>query len=249
MVSRISFLLLFILIYLSVGTSCKKENSCDCFKGTGNKIKESRTPSDFNYIELHDNIDLIITQDTFNKIEVEGGQQLLPNLETSFENDKLIIKNNNKCNWVRTYKKKFTVYLTLKELKQIEYFGAGNITSTNTIIADTLKINFWNASGKVDISINTNNNFFGMHTGPGELYVRGTTNDNYLYYACNGFAHLENLQTTYTFVVSNGTGDCYINNNYSLKADIKYIGNVYYYGNPSIINPTITGKGQLIKLY
>lgn len=223
---------------------------CDCFKGTGKSIIETRTPSDFTRVELHDNIDLVITQDTINKISVAGGEKLLSNLETKFTDDKLIIQNNNKCNWMRSYKKsKFTVYLSAKSLNRIEYFGMGNITSTNTIITDTLMINCWNASGKIDIDVNTQNNFFGIHTGSTDMYVHGTTNDNYLYNASNGFAHLENLHTNINAVVSNTTGDCYVNVDQHLDVKIKYIGNVYYYGNPSTIVSSITGKGQLIKKY
>ena len=64
---------------------------CDCFKGTGKVITEIRTPSDFTRVELHDNINLIITQDSINKISVEGGEKILPNIQTKFVDNKLII--------------------------------------------------------------------------------------------------------------------------------------------------------------
>jgi len=128
---------------------------CDCFKGTGKVITETRTPSDYTRIELNDNINLVITQDSINKISVEGGEKLLPNIQTEFVDNKLIIKNNNKCNWVRSYKNKFTVYVSAKSLKRIEYFGSGNITSTNTLVADTLEINCPESAEKIDIMANT----------------------------------------------------------------------------------------------
>jgi hypothetical protein len=221
---------------------------CDCFKGTGKVITEIRTPFDFTRIELNDNINLIITQDSINKISVEGGEKLLSNIQTEFVDSKLIIKNNNKCNWVRSYKNKFTVYVSAKNLKRIEYFGSGNITSTNTLVADTLEINCREASGKIDIMANTQNNFLRIHTGSTDMYVSGNTNENFLYNTSNGFAHLENLHTNNNTVVSNTTGDCYVNADQKLDVTIKYIGNVYYYGNPAAINTNISGKGQLIKL-
>jgi len=221
---------------------------CDCFKGTGKVITETRTPSDYTRIELNDNINLVITQDSINKISVEGGEKLLPNIQTEFVDNKLIIKNNNKCNWVRSYKNKFTVYVSAKSLKRIEYFGSGNITSTNTLVADTLEINCLESSGKIDIMANTQNNFLRIHTGSTDMYVSGNTNENFLYNTSNGFAHLENLHTNINTIVSSTTGDCYVNADQKLDVTIKYIGNVYYYGNPSTINTNISGKGQLIKL-
>lgn len=237
------------IFFFIVISSCKKENRCDCFKGTGKVITEIRTPADFTRIDLHDNINLIITQDSINKISVEGGEKLLPNLQTEFADNRLIIKNNNKCNWVRSYKNKFNVYVSAKSLKRIEYFGSGNITSTNTLVPDTLEINCWNASGKINIIANTHNNYLKIHTGSTDLYVSGNTNDNFLYNTSNGFAHIENLHTNNNIVVSNSTGDCYVNADQTLDVTIKYIGNVYYYGNPSTIKTNITGEGRLIKLY
>jgi hypothetical protein len=237
-----------ILILFIILSSCKKENRCDCFKGTGKVITETRSPSDFTRVELHDNINLVITQDTINTISVAGGEKLLSNIQTEFTDNKLIIQNNNKCNWVRSYKNKFTVYLHAKNLKRMELFGSGSITSTNTLAPDTLTINCWNSSGKIDITVNTQVNFLCINTGSAELYVKGNTNYNYLYNASNGFAHLEYLHTVSNTAKSISTGECYINVDQNLDATINYIGNIYYYGNPADIKTNITGEGKLIKL-
>jgi hypothetical protein len=86
--------------------SCNKENRCDCFKSTGDITSESRNISDFKKIILEDNINLYITPDTIYSLTIEAGAHLLKSIKTEVTDSCLILKNENKCNWVRNYKDK-----------------------------------------------------------------------------------------------------------------------------------------------
>ena len=240
---------MWILAALLVIISCKKENKSDCLKSTGNIIKEERVAGDIKAIELYDQINLIITQDTVNKITVEGGEHLLPLIITEMNNDTLVIKNNNKCNWVRSFKKEINVHLSVKDLAQIVSYGSGDITSTNTLTNDLFILEMWTGGGSADLSINAIYSYFKIHTGSSDITVKGYATSNFIYIRGNGWMWLDDLITNYTSVTSLGTGDCYVNADQTLNISIYYLGNVYYSGNPnlSIIYTDTSGTGKLIK--
>ena len=60
------------------------------------------------------------------------------------------------------------------------------------------------------------------------------------------FVNAQNLQTTYTFIVYNSTGQANVNATGELDAVVNYQGNIYYSGNPTV-HLSGTGTGKLIK--
>jgi hypothetical protein len=93
--------MLFVELFLF---SCKKENMNDCFTDRGLTAVEKRKLDVFRNIKLGKRIQLVLIEDTVNYAIVEAGSHLLPSIVTSVEGEVLTIQNNNKCNWVRTYK-------------------------------------------------------------------------------------------------------------------------------------------------
>lgn len=227
--------------------SCKKENMGDCLKSTGDITTEERATSPFYRILLEDDVNLIITQDTFYKIEVEAGENLIPLVNTIIEEDTLTITNSNTCNWVRSYKNEINVYVTVKELSIITYSGSGNVLSTNTITARNILIEQKSGSGNMDIRIDADTSYLQFHTGTGDITCSGSSAMSFLYNSSNGFLYCSDLQTTNTFVSNSGTGDIYLNVDSSLTAFIHFVGSIFYKGNPSVINEEIDGTGKLIK--
>ncbi|MFA6923007.1 MAG: head GIN domain-containing protein [Bacteroidales bacterium] len=237
-----------LLFILTLFLSCKKENRCDCFTGTGSIVKESREINNFYFVKVYDNINLILTQDTVNKIEVEAGKNLLPNIKTEINNNTLSISNNNKCNWVRSFKKQINVYLSVKNLYYLGCRTSGNIISTNTIITpDTFSIEGRNSSCSIKLTINTKKSFIRMHTGAQDVTINGIVDKNYMYAAGNAFIDCRNLIANNTEINHRCSGDFFAYGKNSLGGDFTGNGNLYYYGNPFLINiKHPNGKGKLI---
>lgn len=228
-----------------VFAGCKKEN---CFKSTGKIVTEERQLEDFGKIELSDYINLFITQDTVNRILVEAGENLISAVVTEVNDGVLVIKNNNMCNWMRSYKKQINVYLFCRNLFMINYNGAGDVKSMNTIVSDSVELNFWSGAGQISLDVQCRIVRIHMHTGVGDAEVSGTTQYLSCFYRGNGQVRCTNLQASDAYIDSKGTNDCYINTTGHLSARIGYIGNVYYSGQPSSIESEITERGRLIPL-
>lgn len=237
----ITGLLLFVLI------SCQKENRGDCFNSTGKVITTVRTLEQFTAIELNDNINLHIIQDTVNFIYIKTGNNLMKNIITEVKNNTLYIKNINKCNWIRKLNIKIDATLHCHHLNHLIYKGYGIISSGNTIKTDSLYIEFKDGAEHVNLTIDAPTTWLVIHTGPGDMTIKGKSGCTYIYQNGYGSINAGELNSTFTFMRTNSMNNCHVKASEWLTAEITYFGNVYYYGNPKKIDVIQTNKGRLIK--
>jgi hypothetical protein len=234
-----------ILSLLVIFSACKKEH---CFKSAGNWISEDRLLENFGKIVLYDNINLYITQDTVNRLSIQGGSHIIPYVLTEVKDGVLTIRDENSCNWLRSYKKKINVFLQCKTLFMIEYRGAGEVKSMNTIVSDSVELNFWDGSGCISLNLDCRMVRVHQHTGCGDAELSGRTTNASYYNRGNGQLRSRNLISDYTDIDAKCTNDSYIYAGNTLFARIGYIGNVYYAGHPTTLDTVITERGQLFRL-
>lgn len=224
-------------------TSCKKENSCDCFKRTGSIVNVSREVSGFDKLFVEDNLNVFITQGSVFEVKIESGENLISLIKTEVLDGILFIRNKNRCNWSRSYDKPFNVYVTMPVLNFLTSDGTGRIRSLNTITTPNLDIQIKN-SGDIELVINNSKITSHMH-GSGDLTLHGHT----LEHACDiggtAFLNCKDLITNYTYLHSYTTGLCYVTTKATLDCRIDRIGDVYCYGSPVIVQKIENGKGQL----
>lgn len=225
--------------------SCEKGDPTDCFKNTGEDITETRAISSFNKIVLEDNINLVLTQSDAYSIKVHGGKNVLKKVRTDIDNEVLYIKNNNSCNWMRSFDREITVYANIDLLNQIEYRGSGDITSTNEINSDSLLLDVWEGAGKVDLKVDVYRNYIYFHIGTADIYYSGHAHLSYITASSFGPVKADELSTVFTYINNEGSNDCYIRAGLRIEATIKNIGNIYYKGNPEI-QVDSQGSGKLI---
>lgn len=228
-------------------TSCDKEHMTDCFKGTGTDVTEERNLNGFTKIHANDNVDVTVYPGHDFKIKVTAGKKLIDGITTTIDdNYTLQIKNENKCNWVRSFKNKFKVDVWLPELQELNAYGSGSITLADTIRFNHFYFNNWSASGSVLLLFNAGSIHINMHTGPADVVMKGKAAINYLYHNGNGPVHGEDLQTEITYTENKGTNDEYVFATKILEAKISYIGNVYYKETPDSIFLRGDGSGKFI---
>lgn len=218
-----------------------------CFKSTGKIITEERLiESSIRNIYLEDEIELVLTQSDNPYLSVEAGENLLPYIETIIEGDKITIRNNNTCNFLRSYKNKIQVNLSTKSLRYISYSGTENISATNTIVVDTLEIETIGVGDIImDVDIDDMLNVF-QHEGPSDFYLSGESTNSYLYSRGKGWFYLQDLTSQSAFINHNGTGDFNLKVIDDLFIDLYSIGNVGYYGSPTNVSIGVKEGSGLI---
>ncbi|MGP8217023.1 MAG: head GIN domain-containing protein [Bacteroidia bacterium] len=227
--------------------SCHKAPLCDCFESAGSPGEETVTGLDyFEQVYAQDDVNVFISMGSTEQVIIQGGSNLIRNISATVSNNVLTLRNNNICDWLRSYKKSIiNVYITMPRVTYITNAGVGSINSIDTITTDTFQVATSNAG---DINLNVHSQEIVGHLfGAGDLTLNGYSQE----FACTffagiGFAYCSNLKTSYTFISNSSTGDCYVNASNLLIAFIYQRGNIYYSGSPTI-DATIKGPGQVIK--
>lgn len=240
-------LLYIVFLMVLVTSGCMKDKG-PCFTEAGDIVSESRPVSSVRLVELHDNVNLVLTHDTTDhSLRVEAGKNLISSVKTEVTGDKLIITNENQCNWLRDFDIPFTVYLSLAKLDTLIYRSSGDVSCTNVIPNDSIQVDIWEGSGTVNLNVRVDKSRFYNHAGTADLYVTGSSWVNFLSSRASGRADLTGLQTQFLYMYSGSPNHCYVNAQQVLSVTIDNIGNVYYLGDPEIHSVT-NSSGKLIRM-
>jgi hypothetical protein len=98
-------------------TSCKKAEDRSCWKSAGKMADLVISVNDFTKLTLNENMCFEIIQDSLNKIELTGGENLLTKIQVQQASDGSIdIKNLNSCNFFRYNSDPILVKIHIKNL-------------------------------------------------------------------------------------------------------------------------------------
>jgi len=94
---------IFVYIILFLLASCSSEKAPDCFQTSGAITTESVTVASFSKIRIEDDVSLVIRQGPVQEVLIETGENLRNDVTVQVIDEVLIIKDNNRCNFVRDY--------------------------------------------------------------------------------------------------------------------------------------------------
>jgi hypothetical protein len=224
--------------------SCNKATAPDIFKTTGEITTEARTVGFFDKLYVDDQVNVIIHHDTTQYVEVEAGKNLLPKIKTEIDGSTLRLYNENKWNFMRSYKYEITVHVHTDTLRYINFVGGGDISSANTLQFPVLKIETEGGSSDVLFNIDADSLFLIFHTGVGNTYINGQCNYAYFYSVGNTIFHNENLVVNHVHCNNGSTGDFFVHALNTLHVEVRSIANTWYRGNPSL-STVVTGSGEV----
>jgi hypothetical protein len=220
----------------------------DCFKGTGTITKETRILEDFDSIYIDRRLNIVLVQDTVNFAVVEAGDNLLGLIDTEIKNGKLTLQNNNKCNWVRSYKIPVNIEVHTKNLQHIVMWGASNITNKDTLTFPTLVVEYRDASGIVELIVDNELTNIIQHTGAGDAIIHGKTQQLTVYMSSLAFGDYTDLKAQNVYVENRSSADCRVFGNETFTFRLRGDGNIYYKGQGDIISEENTGNGVIKKI-
>src|SRR5690606_1736663 len=120
--------------------SCDSESANECVKKSGNIVKrELQDLPTFNKIRVEEGVELILFQDSQQKIEIEAGEDLINDVSVQVVDGELIVKNNISCNWFRSYTPA-KAYVTFTEINRIYSVSQHEIHATQTLSFDHIEL-------------------------------------------------------------------------------------------------------------
>ncbi len=234
-----------LILLLLMWPGCKKPG---CLESPGTNMRQERAATAFNRIDIADNIDLVLTQDTKEKIEVEGGSNVIANIETSITNQTLTVRNNASCKWLKDPAEKITVYLSVADLVRLDYNGSGSIITTNTIQADGITLFTDEGAGDIAIDLSAKRTYVYIYNDNSDITLRGNSDSCYVYSQEKGTIDFRDFKVRHQMVGYGSIRDGYVHATESLHVIMYFKGTLFYKGSPSRIKTEFLSTGKVLPM-
>ena len=252
---------LFILVSMMV-TSC---NKLELFTN-GEPVTEQRSLDQrFIAIKMYNNVNVKLVHDDHPRLELTCPENLIDKVTTEIDDDTLVIKNENDYNWLRSFDYSIDLTVYYDSLRQIDFASVGNLICTDSIrgirestidtieaIIDTVwtqafNLNIKEGCGDIDLTFSCDVIKCDFSNGTSLVTLRGIAQYTEIMMRSYGAVHAENLNSNFVRMQSHSTNDAYVWARSKLTVWLHSIGNVYYKGNPWVIQEC-TNDGRVYKL-
>lgn len=244
------FLLLSIFLVL---VSCNGDNVPDCFQNAGDMIRRPIDVPEFSTITVFENLNVVLKQGGEQQVEVETGEYLFNDVSAVVEDNRLVLRNENSCNYVRDYGLT-TVYITSPNITEIRS-GTGLLISSEGVLEypslSLIAESFNNpetetTDGSFDLNLNSTTVRIVVN-GIAYFKLRGNTeNFNVNVAAGDSRIEAEGLISENVTVNHRGSNDVFVNPQQSLNGVIRGTGDVISVNTPPEIDVEELFNGRLI---
>ncbi len=236
--------IVFSFIFLIFG--CKPDR---CLHSTGAIIIEERKPGDFTGITIEDVFSVEIIPDSSEYIEIVAGEKITPHISITNNNQHITIKNENQCNWLRSFKNKPVLRIYVDSLIHIKVEGEIDLKFTDTLNSDNFTYEVWSGLSTADILVNCKTFAYSLNGGSGKFSIKGMAGVSYIHTDGTGYVYADSLSCGYAFITNISTGDIYVNVTKELIVRLLNSGDIYYSGYPSyVFIEEQSGNGKLLNL-
>lgn len=229
------FLLLTAIVIFSL-------SSCDCIKGEGHIIEESRNLGNFTSIDLNISAQVIITKDTACSFTIKAQENLLSYIKTNVSGGELEVDFKSGC--YRTTEPIF-INVSMKEITSLEVDGSGSFYSKDRFDVEKIDLEI-DGSGEIDMQLFADK-INAEISGSGDIKLKGTAKKFKVDINGSGDVDAEDLMAYKAYVYVSGSGNCNVFVHELLDVSISGSGDVYYSGSPEI-KTHINGSGSLDKI-
>ena len=206
----------------------------------GEELSETKSIAGVTKVSLTGAFNVHIHQGDEESMEIEGYQKTIDQLTISQENESLQIKFGSK---EMEFEEGFTpeIHLTLANLEELSFDGAGNIESEGKLELNSLLIK---GNGAANLELNFEANELEARLNMmGNTNFKGSAENAKILFEGMGNLDAEDLLTTNLDLRSSGMGrvSVYCTGELSLQAE--GMGVVSYKGNPTVIKEEVNGLG------
>lgn len=221
----------------------------DCVTSAGPETTVERVTGAFNSIITNDKLQIILIQDTLSDefIRITGPRNLVGQITTEVKEGVLHLNNTNTCNFVRSFKLRFTLEVHLKALDRIEINGASSVQCANTLKLDNIAVAH-NALSDAVFDLDVENEVYVQSFNSASTILKGHANT--LKGSIEEVSDLNalELECNEVLIDQHSPVDCFIDGTDIIFVKIYNEGNVYYKREPSIYKDLNyrRGNGNLI---
>lgn len=242
---------IFILFVFTMLASCDKENTGDCFQTAGTTITQEMDLPLFTQVTVQKNIRLVLKYGATQKVAISTGENLINEIIGTIDGDRLILTNENECNFLRDYNIT-VVTITSPNLTEVRNSSQNTITSINTLEYPNLYLQVTGDKfdylpiGNYDIQVKSQH-IRVWANGIATIAVSGTTDNLNVNFSDSDPRFLgQDLIAKNVTVNNTSTNDMHVYATEKIEGNIYRLGDVYCYNTPPVVNVTEHYTGRLI---
>jgi hypothetical protein len=219
--------------------------------------KKTLELSEFQSIYVNSNYTVYVKQSNKQEVTVEALTEIYSLTEIKVENGVLMINverkpdNPNKSIWAKIDDIKLNptmkVYVSLKNVNELQVNGGGKIISENSIASDNLSLSV-SGSGSMDLDIKGKTIKTEL-TGAGNITLKGYASYNDILIAGSGSLNAFNLELESAKIRDSGSGTAEVNVTNSLDAAVVGSGSIKHKGNTKTVTRKQFGSGVVERAY
>ena len=223
--------LLMLLLMVSIGTAYAYQ-------------RDNRDLKGFDEISLGVSAHLHLSIGNEFKVEMEGDEDDMDEIETKVENGVLKIRHERRSGWSWNMDR-VDIYVTMPEVNGLRVSGSGSIRSEDTIKSDDLELA---VSGSGDLEVDIDARMVNLSiSGSGDVELSGKAGEFKSTISGSGGIDAFDLVIENCDVRISGSGSVRVEVTGSLDARISGSGSVYYEGDPENVNSSTSGSGRVRK--
>ena len=231
---------LFLSLFL-VGSSSCIINLPDTVYGSGDVITEERSVSNFNKLKVSSGIDVIIKYGNSESLEIKADDNLIEHIITEVEDGTLKIYTNKNLRKARS----MTAYLEYKKLNSIRISSAGDVSCTNKMVTDKLKI-YISSAGNLDLEVEAEEIICDISSS-GDAQLSGTADLLEVDLSSAGDLHAFELIAKKCNVSCSSAGDARVYATEELDLRCSSAGNIYYKGEAKLVSSHSSSAGSIVR--
>jgi len=240
------------IVFLILVFACDSENSGDCFQKAGNIVQLEITINPFTKILVNRDIELIVKQGVAQKVVIETGDNLINDVTAEVIDDRLILTDNNTCNYIRDYGIT-KVYIISPNITEIRSSTQYNISSDGVLTYPNLTLlsedfgapdTFTNANFNIEVD---NERLRLVFNNLSNAFITGETENLSVTFAA-GTSRFEgrNLVAQNISIWNRSSNDMILNPQQEIKGKISGTGDVICVNTPPVVDVEEQYKGRLI---
>lgn len=214
--------------------------ACTSIISSGNYIKENREFSGFSEINVSSAIELFLTQDDVESVEIKTSDNIMQYIETKMTGNTLHIRVKPKISISTGH---VYAYVSVKTLKKLTASGASVVKLENTISGDELVADISGAS-LLKGMINYDSAKFNL-SGASTTDLSGFVSD--LDLICSGASKAKDFTLSVDDLTVNlsGASEAKITVNNNLSYNLSGASDLRYKGNPIVLSASSTGASTV----
>lgn len=239
-------------LVLVLNLACTSTGAPDCFQATGDISREEVDVLDFDKITVFENVELILKEGE-QKVEIETGEFLREEVSAIVEDRRLILRDENNCNFVRDYGVT-KIYVTSPNITEIRSSTSWAVRSEGVLSYSNLALlseDFIDpeadtTDGEFDLNLNSTSVSVVVN-GNSYFKLKGNT-ENLSVTVSSGNTRIEaeNLIANTVTFNHRGSNDLLVNPQGKLAGILRGTGDLQSFNEPPTVTVEALYTGKLI---